>query len=359
MSGGSKVEARSKATDFSAFDRNFAELPDEIRVIAGRVPTGAGNLWLQLLALGNQRTCEFWLASSKSGGHILARIGADIPAVNPSQGSIGFFDCVDSPEGRAAGAELISTALAWLKDSNADNVVAPMDFNSWFNYRFKIRSPEEFRSIDKPWEPAAPEFHKELFQQAGFNDHLYFSSMNFRIPDIRLWDAYLEKLQPDHTKVIDSGYVVRPFATGSDLIQDLRQIFELSNLAFADNPMFEKIPFELFSGLTLALAKKSNMDASRIVLAKDGQAVAFAFCFSEGEELVYKTVAVHPEHRSKGIANALTWEISSWCRNHKISKTTGALIRAGNVSEKIGKSHGSFADPDAMDRYVLLRKVIA
>ena len=359
MTSRSKVEARSKATDQSNFDSIFAGLPDKIRIEEGRSPAGLGNLWLQLLAYGKQRKCEFWTAASKDSGISLARIGADLPLENPTQGSLGFFDCVDSPEGRAAGAELISTALAWLSKNNAASAVAPMDYNSWFNYRFKIRTPGEVNNPDKSWEPAAPEFHKELFQQAGFNDHLHFSSLSYRIPDVRIWDAYLQKLKAEHSSVVDGGYVLRPFAKGVDFIEDLRNIFDLSNLAFADNPMFEKIPFELFSGLTLALARKSNMEASRICLSSEGQAVAFAFCFSEGQELVYKTVAVHPDHRSKGIANALTWEISSWCKNNKISKTTGALIRSGNFSEKIGKSHGSFAEPDAIDRYVLLKKVLS
>lgn len=352
------VEARSRADDKGNFDRIFAEMPDQILKSLGKPAAGSTNLWLQLLAFGEQRTCEFWISSCAKDGSHLARIGADVPQGQASQGSIGFFDCVDSPEGRDAAKELISEAIGWLKSKRIRSAVGPMDFNSWFNYRFKVRPVDEPSDSGRSWEPIAPNFHKKLFEEAGFSEHLHFSSLSYQVSDVRIWDAYLEKLNPEHESVVDSGYIIRPIASGNGMIEDLRKIFELSNIAFADNPMFEKIPFPLFSGLMLGLAVKANIEASRICLLPDGQAVAFAFCFSHGDELVYKTVAVHPDHRSKGIANALTWEISAFCRNNKITRTTGALIRSGNISEKIGQSHGSFAQPDSVDRYVLLRRML-
>ncbi len=354
-----KIISRSQAADTATFENSFAGLPDRAQLATSQSPKASSSeLWMQLIRYGDKRKCEFWLASSEHTGDVLARIGADIPEARPAESSIGFFECIDSDDGRAAGEELIRTALQWLADNRAQGVVAPMDFNSWFNYRFKIRNPEDPATIDKSWEPNAPDTHRQLFMRCGFQEFIHFASLSYELGAVEHWKAYLKKIHADYEAVITQGYVFRPFEKDQKFISDLKDVFTLSNIAFADNPMFEKIPFELFAGSTTALARKSKMDASRICTSPDGQIAGFAFCFIENDELIYKTVAVHPDHRSKGIANALTYEISNYCFENNILKTTGALIRSGNRSERIGQSHGQFAQPTQTHKYVLLRRDI-
>jgi GNAT superfamily N-acetyltransferase len=314
---------------------------------------------MMLLKYGEQRNCEFWIASEADTGRVLARIAADIPCGRAEESSIGFFDCHDTVEGRAAGRELIHTAMQWLADRGAQAAVAPMDFSSWFNYRFKVREQGESVSPDKSWEPSAPDFHLELFKDEGFQDFIAFSSLEYEIASPEHWKAYIALMQPDFQAAVAQGYTLSPFASGAAFQADLRDIFTLATIAFAENPMFEEIPFELFAALTTGLARKSNMDASLICRAADGSVAGFAFCFTEGNELIYKTVAVHPDHRSKGLANALTFEISSYCLKNNIRKTTGALIRSGNRSERIGHKHGQFAKPSSVYNYILLRKSLS
>jgi GNAT superfamily N-acetyltransferase len=234
-----------------------------------------------------------------------------------------------------------------------------MDFNSWFNYRFKLRNAGQPTELDKAWEPAAPDFYRQLFLDEGFTDDLQFARLSYEVPSKAHWQAYMHTLRAEYDAVTSQHrYSIRPLHSGSELLQDLRRIFDLSNIAFADNPMFEVIPFEIFSAMTMAMARSANIGASRIVLSSSGEAVGFAFCFVDNDELVYKTVAVHPDHRSMGIANSLTYEISAYCVEHSLLKTTGALIRSGNASEKIGRRHGNFAQPTKINQYSLLRKVL-
>jgi predicted GNAT family acetyltransferase len=355
-----EISSRSDSVVRDEFDSMFVLLPDQIKTkTKSKNFTPTAGLWKLLLNYGANRNCEFWLARSSDTGEIIARIGADIPRDRISECSIGFFECVDSTDGRLAGKELIRTAVRWLAERNAQAIVAPMDFNSWFSYRFKVRqAAASTNGDDKSWEPSAPDFHLSLFRDEGFDDFIQFASLSYEIAAPEHWAAYIRKIQPDYQAAIGQGYILRPFGTGEEFKSDLREIFSLANIAFADNPMFEPIPFELFSSLTIASSQKSNMEASRICKSSEGQVAGFAFCFTEKDELVYKTVAVHPDHRSKGLANALTFEISNYCQEKGIRKTTGALIRSGNRSERIGQAHGQFAKPSAINSYVLLRRTV-
>jgi hypothetical protein len=354
-----RIISRSSAQERSQFDTLFAELPDHISTHSqtSRSSSSAG-FWMQLLKYGDNRNCEFWIAMAHDSNKVLGRVGADIPNGRLAECSIGFFDCLDNHDGQAAGSELIKTAVRWLSDRNAQSIVAPLDFNSWFNYRFKVREPSATGSVDKSWEPSAPDFHLSLFKNEGFDDFIHFASLSYEIVKPEHWAAYIGKIRPEYQSVVEQGYSFKPFAGGDGFKSDLQEIFSLANIAFAENPMFEPIPFEIFASLTIALSRKSNMEASRICRTSGGSVAGFAFCFTEKDELIYKTVAVHPDHRSKGLANALTFEISKYCQDKDIRKTTGALIRSGNRSERIGQSHGQFAKPSAINNYVLLRKAL-
>lgn len=360
MSSEVQIVRRSEAQSRQAFDLSFAEMPQLIAHLDGRQAfSSSTQLWLKLLAYGNHRNCEFWTAISSKTGEPLARIGADIQRASPRVGAIGFFDCRDNAEGHAAGQDLIQQAVRWLRNLEVENIVAPMDYNSWFNYRFKVREPNTIGTIDKAWEPTAPDFHRSLFLKCDFTHFLDFVSLTYEVPSQDIWNAYLQKLRPDYESVTKThSYQMRAFHQKDQLIEDLKKVYELSNVAFADNPMFEEIPFDIFKEMMLGLAQKTNMNASRICTSSSGEVVGFAFCFSDKDELIYKTVAVHPAHRSKGIANAFTYEISDFCKSNNICKTTGALIRSGNASEKIGQSHGQFANPSHIHKYVLLRRAL-
>ncbi|NBO38415.1 hypothetical protein EBU99_07505 [bacterium] len=232
-------------------------------------------------------------------------------------------------------------------------------FNSWFNYRFKLREAGSSQSEDRAWEPNAPDFHLELFRTTGFIDSIHFSSMFFEVPTPAVWDQYLNLLAPDHQKVVDAGFTLRPFKHGHERLEDLKLIFEISNQAFKDNPMFEQIPFEIFAAMTLASAQKSNISGSRLCFAPDSSPAGFMFAFFEQSEVICKTVAVLPEYRALGLANAMSYQLSQDSRLAGMNKSVGALIRAGNTSENIGRKHSRIASQMRENRYVLLAKELA
>ncbi|MBM3382780.1 MAG: GNAT family N-acetyltransferase [Betaproteobacteria bacterium] len=301
------------------------------------------------------RECEFWMATDAHSGDVIARLGADFSKSMENLGSVGFFDCEPTPVGKSAAVSLLANAYSWLKEKGACAAVGPMDFNSWFQYRFKVKNHES-AIPDFPWEPPPCDFHLELFKESGFSEHIRYSSFFFELPSLDLWDAYIARLETDHKRVLASGYSITGIRWDENLEPDLRKIFMLLNRAFAQSPMFEEIPFEVFSAMTLSTLRSKNCAGSSLCFSQEGELVAFLFSFVSHDTAIYKTIAVHPDFQSLGIGNALTLELCKACRQMGLLKSAGALIRSGNNSEMIGRGFAKFAAASGLNEYILMRK---
>jgi len=357
-----RIEIRSRScealsenfdTTFSSF---FSSTPGST---ANPNSSARKNYTTSLLHFSKVRKSEFWVAIDPASSAVLARVGADIPLQRLEEGSVGFFECQLSELGRSAGLLLLARAEKWLHDRGVKRAIGPMDFNSWFQYRFKLRSKVGDAAVDHPWEPTSPDIHLEVFAQSGFSESIRFSSFFFEVSGREIWDAYIARLSSDHSRVLDEGFQIRGLKWGTELISDLKHIFSLSNAAFPNNPMFEEIPFEIFSSMTMASSTNMNGGGSRICFTKNGEPAAFLFAFVSGNTVVYKTVAVHPKFQAIGIGNALTFELCEFCRELDVRRSVGALIRSGNNSELIGRGFSKFAVSSGQHEYILMQKEIA
>lgn len=355
-----EIKTRSSETRVENFDSIFSSFFSSVPgSTASADNTVRKNYTSNLLQFSNMRESDFWLATDPTSNTVLARVGADIPAQRQEEGSIGFFECELSESGRIAGLLLLARAEKWLHDRGVKRAIGPMDFNSWFQYRFKLRHKDGDAAVDHPWEPTAPDIHLEVFTQSGFSESIRFSSFFFEVSGREVWDAYITRLSSDHARVLNEGFQIRGLKWGPELISDLKNIFSLSNAAFLNNPMFEEIPFEIFSSMTMASSRNMNGGGSRICFTKNGDPAAFLFAFVAGNTVVYKTVAVHPQFQAMGIGNALTFELCEFCRELDVKKSVGALIRSGNNSEQIGRGFSKFAVSSGQHEYILMQKEIA
>lgn len=354
------VECRGTSPDTHSFEEAFATFSSRRASEFQSVSLEhQRHYFLILFGLAQNRQCEFWIARSKSTGKILARLGADNPSEKNSEGSLGFFDCDSSDEGQEAARHLIDLALEWLKNVGVKSVFGPMDFNSWFHYRFKIKPTDRIdEGEDLPWEPAAPTHHHKIFSDMGFAESIRFSSFFFELARPDDWNPYLADIRKHHQKLTSAGFTFRPLKTGPRLKEDLVHIHSISTRSFSQNPMYEDIPLDVFLHLTMNTANSSDISPSRLCFSPQGEAVGFLFAFLLRATAVYKTVAVIPECQSLGISIAMTYEMSLQCKMQNIVKCVGAMIRNGNRSERIGEGFGSFAKSSGVNNYVLMQRTI-
>ncbi|MEY2986693.1 MAG: hypothetical protein RJB13_214 [Pseudomonadota bacterium] len=347
-----KIKRRTWAENIEEFDISFANYQPS---------TAINNKPLRfkytctLLNFADTRKSEFWIAVDPQNGEALARLGADVNGIN---GSLGFMEFSQTSQGEYAASTLITEALDWLKSHGVLTVYGPMDFNSWFNYRFKLQNSDEGLSVNHPWEPGASEPYEQLFRSLGFTDSVKYSSYFFTLSDNSQWMEHITQLSVDYERAIGAGFKIRDISPHHTSEQDIRSIFEISNAAFAGQPMFEQIPFALFSAITLPALTQYNSAPSKICFDSHNRPIGFMFAFLLDDLIVYKSIAVLPEFQAMGIGNAMTLELCRFGMKHNITKCVGALIRSGNKSEMFGKSFEKTAKSSGKNDYILLSRSI-
>lgn len=346
------VKKRSEQLSVSDFDETFSQfqpgLPAES--VSGRI-----QYTQHLLRFADNRNSEFWYATQSGSPNVIARLGADLRA---SEGTIGFLEAQSTNDGSAAALELLDLATQWLGKRGAKLVYGPADFNSWFNYRLKLQQQSGLNESNHPWEPRASIQHEELFQSSGFKESLQYSSYFFDLKDVTQWKLHMGHLRADYSKALDSGFRIRSLHKGQEISKDVHAIFEISNIAFSNQPLFEQIPYELFSAITLPALTQFNANPSRICIDKNGKAVGFLFAFLLNDLIVYKSVAVLPEFQTLGIGNAMTMELCQFGYENQKTRCVGALIRHGNRSEMFGKSFEKIVKSSGRNDYILLSRAI-
>lgn len=352
-----KILRKSDTQNEPFFDEKFVNFHPNHSVDARLTRT---HYTKSLLAAAANRQSEFWMAIAVDSQEPIARIGADI---TDTGASIGFFEAQLTELGLAAAQHLVAAAIEWLAARGASEVHGPMDLNSWFNYRFKVRASEKTSEsapdADHPWEPSHPEAYATILRNAGFEDSLLYSSYFFELESSEQWKLHLKHLENDRNRTLAAGFKIRKLQGTDNVRKDIHSIFEVSNVAFANHPMFESIPFELFCSVTLPALTHFNAEPSRICFDKNGKAVAFMFAFLINGLIVYKSVAVLPEFQSLGISNAMTAELCDFGLKNNITNCVGALLREGNKSEMIGRSFEKVVKTSGRNDYILLRKAIS
>jgi hypothetical protein len=304
------------------FDRVAQELrKDPYRV--GLLPLGMG------AAFVTQPTPfakEFWIVRD-SGGKALGRIGASVSAIDKSTGAIGFFEvAVDHPQ---VAKQLLQAAEAWLKSKGVLVAHGPVNFNTWFSYRFRTGQQDDLRFS---WEPVNPSEYVTFWMQNGYTElEVYKSQGHDGLKQ------FAEVTRPAYEKALKLGCTFRPFDSKKVMEVEVPVLYDISMDGFRDNFLFEPIPFEAFQALYVPVAGKLDLGLAHMAMDVRGQPVGFFFCYQDNEYLVYKSVAVKHAGRGMGVSNALAYLAAQEGLKRGLSRLITALVKSGAQSESYGK----------------------
>jgi len=255
----------------------------------------------------------------------------------PEEGTacLGFFGL--SPDADDAPLqEGFQLALQKLSDPSLRKLIGPMNGNTWFSYR--LRMDEHPLHLD--WEPKAQPRLEQLLKTSGFHHWAHYHST--ATAGLKDMETYLAK---DWQRVMERGFTLRP-VTAKDLQGGaLLELHRLSQLGFADNPLFVPLSFEAFAQSYLQ-GKSSKENYLYMAYEPAGRAVAFFLGFLEpahvGESqksLVLKTAATDPEFRRQGLSNALLYAICKELPADISDTYISALVFQGWTSESFAR-HG-------------------
>jgi GNAT superfamily N-acetyltransferase len=274
-----------------------------------------------------------WVVIDDSGA-LRGRIGA-----HAGLGTIGFFH-LTRPDDQQACDLLLDAATGFLKSCGATRAIGPMHLNTWLPYRFatRLEGPGPFL-----WEPSNPPEYPALWKRYGFRCEQLYASQGHADPS-----KFVEAMRPSWDRAIAAGYRFRKWDAASLLEREVPILHSLSMQGFRDNFLFEPLPESIFRELYVPLTEKragseaeATLALSAFILSPEGREVGFVFNFVDHSgavpRIVLKTATVLPEHRGRGLSNALLYEALRSLDLHRYPEFVAALVRDGAQSESYGR----------------------
>lgn len=330
-----RIEALTASRDPEKFLDDFCGLPWRVRSSQYRKGLLRPELTRPFLSMSVPFDREFWLCYE--GNRVLASVGANVSINHPEAGCLGFLEHElggETPDD--VSLALIASACDWLRARGRKRVFAPLNFNTWFPYRFRL-DDGDWRTFE--WEPINPPEYVALLEKNGFEIAERYTSTAFgNLP------GYLDHMKPAHEKAVASGFTFVPFALSINA-KDLDVLYRISIQSFAQNFLFEPISRELFRNLYVEIADRAKQSLSYFVLDSSGTEVGFLYAFlDEWREdstphaaLILKSIAIVPGVRRRGLSNALSYLSVRDAVALGAKSAVSALVRGGSQSESYAR----------------------
>ena len=234
-------------------------------------------------------------------GRITAMTSPRLAQDGTQIGLVGFYECVDDP---AHAASLIEAALGWLRERGVQRVLGPLNFSTWYRYRFVTEGFEHGPFLLEPYNP--PHYGHQ-FAAAGFTPHQRYASLTLAHEPVPL-------LVRAHQKALASGITFTALE-GEQAAQYLPLFFEMSKQIFAGKTAYSAITLEEFQVLYAGMQTIMAPGLSWLAHDAQGNPVGFLFAYPdlleplrrgdpEGDpkHTVLKTIAAAPGHGYLGWA---------------------------------------------------------
>lgn len=244
-------------------------------------------------------------------------------------GLIGHYATVDADAARV----LLEGACAELARRGADLAVGPMDGSTWRRYRLLTERGTEPAFF---LEPDNPDEWPAHFEAAGFTPLAqYYSALNVDITRHTRPHDLVRSLARE-------GFLVRPLDV-HDPEADIHRLWDIASRAFADNFLYTPIAEDEFAEMQRPLLPFVRPELVQIV-ETDGRTVGFCFAIPDllqarrGEAIdtvVFKTMAVLPEHRGRRIGSLLIASVAEQARVLGFRRTIFALMHEKNPSRRL------------------------
>ena len=235
-------------------------------------------------------------------------------------GYIGHYARTDE----RAAAELLRKARETLATAGCEQVIGPVDGDTWHRYRFVTHAGKSAPFRLEPQNP--PEYVRD-FERAGFRVAAEYLSA--QEDDLSYRDPRVERV----SQRLDSlGVRIRNL----DVVNfeaALNAMYDIAMASFARNFLFT--PIERADFLALYRPLQPLIDPSFVAIAEhEGRMAGFAFALGDFEDdtIVGKTQARLPEARYAGLGAALVQHVRTQAHERGKKRIIHALIAANNVA---------------------------
>ncbi len=271
------------------------------------------------------------------------------PEVNGQRiGTIGELTISDNE----AGTKLLEECERILKEKGVKQIVAPMNGNTWKQYRSL-----KWSNGDAPFvmEKVSPADYNALFEAAGFKEIDEYTSTKGKVKDY--FDN--EILDEIEKRLSDENIVIRKFEK-TKAIEELKKIYNVSVQSFCRNPFYTPIDEDNFIAQYTPFIEMVDDDLI-LIAEKEGKEIGFLFAIPDFNEmqtkgkistLILKTVAVLPEYEDMAIGNVMNRIIAKKALEKGFEDWIYAFMYKDNTSQKLAERNGT----QTMREYVLFGK---
>lgn len=292
-----------------------------------------------ILGLAATRPHELLLSSEETArarALVAQSLGTENAAV------LGLFEMAPDPTGAAAATHAIERAVAWAHARGLTMLYAPVDLNTWFDYRFMLPPERAAAGVPiRPWEPIHPPAYLELFRARGFTEVERYETTAILLPRTGAYTgaSAVEQTRDAWRKAVDSGITFDRLTDPAALPPLLDELYPLCMEAFSENLLFEPLPASVFRSLHVSGIASRDASATHWARDEQGRPVGFVFAFREDDTMVVKTIAVDPGLRGRRLSSALMHLVIRTAVESGIHDFVSALVRRGNTSNFLAQAH--------------------
>ena len=312
----------------------------------------------RLIHWGKQQDASFWMVKEEDSKTPLLRFSTRPCKGLAHHGTIGFFEInLKHPKLKMAFQFAMGEIFKWFNAQDIHEVIAPVDINTWFSYRFSVPGRKFFPRFK--WEATTPPEYLELFKDLGFSDCAFFNTVvfpHFRIGDYCIGAGHLKK---SFNRIKEMGFSLRPFDMKNFVEKELPVFHDISHDAFSDALLFEPIDLKTFSHLYAGALSLYDFSPSCVLLDPHGEVAGFLFAFYDGDYLVIKSIALRKKFQGLKLSSGMIYSAAqkSWQLNKK--GTISAMVRTGLASETIAKNSQKWMWLSWSHDYILVKKAIS
>lgn len=209
-------------------------------------------------------------------------------------GLIGLWECADDD---AAARGLLEAAIEWLRAQGAVAALGPLDFSTWYRYRFVSEGLEQGPFLldlhHHPWYPAQ-------WRAGGFAPAREYATLLCPHTPVKL-------LSRAYERALAAGVRFEPLESAA-VSDRLPLLFDLSRRIFAGKTAYSEIDAVEFQALYAGSDALLVPGLSWLAFAPGGQAIGFLFAYpdlleplrrrdpaAKVETTVLKTIAADPD----------------------------------------------------------------
>ncbi len=265
-------------------------------------------------------------------------------------GTIGNIEITDMNYAE----ELLNQCELIFKEKGVHTVVAPMNGNTWKQYRTLKRSTDDPIFL---LENVSPIEYNELLKKLGFEECNIYTSNKGKISDAH----YSNIIEIAKENLAKENIIIRKFNKENPL-KDLNKIYNVSIQSFKRNPFYTDIKVEEF--ISQYTPYLSMIDDNLVMIAeKEGIEIGFVFCIPNYNEmklygkiktLILKTIAVLPEYEDLAIGNIMLDKIKNIALEKGFEDWIFAFMHNNNTSQRMAKRNKA----NIIREYALYRKEI-